>query len=63
MIPERDQFLVKHELRRRHQQAAEERAAREARRAVAEARHEQIQPGEGSRGAFGWLRRLAGARQ
>lgn len=62
MIPERDYFLAKSEVARRQQQAAEERAVRKARGSAVEARSEPHGCDERPRGAFGWIRRLSGAR-
>ncbi|NTU84817.1 MAG: hypothetical protein HGA45_36545 [Chloroflexales bacterium] len=63
MIPERDFFLAKAEVRRRNQEAAEARLVREAIRGARRQRAEQVRPTEPPSGAFGWLRRLAGARR
>lgn len=64
MIPERDYFLARAEVRRRREEAADERAARDARRAaraqVTQARRDSNDARPA--GALGWLRRLAGAR-
>lgn len=62
MIPERDYVLAKGEVERRRRQAADERAAREARRLARTRLRTQATPAERPRGAFAWLRRLAGAR-
>jgi hypothetical protein len=62
MIPERDVLLTKFEVENRRRLAAEERAAREARRARATRRSEQTEREQQPHGRFGWLRRLAGAR-
>lgn len=67
MIPERDYVIAKAEVQARREAADAERMVREARREAAardaSARGEGPCPDEGrERGAFGWLRRLAGAR-
>jgi hypothetical protein len=62
MIPEREYFLAKDEVRRRQREAAEERLVREARRNSEAARDEHADQVKRPRGAFGWLRRLAGVR-
>ncbi len=54
MIPERDYFMAQDEVRRRQREAAQERAAREARQG-------QARDDEPAHSAFSWLRRLAGA--
>ncbi len=61
MIPERDVLLTRFEVENRRRMAAEERAAREARRARTTRRAEQVERKQNG-GRFGWLRRLAGAR-
>lgn len=64
MIPERDYFIAKDEVRRRHEAASAERIVREARR-EARARNAprpSAGPVERRAGPFSWLRRLAGAR-
>lgn len=60
MIPDRELFLAKAEVRRRQQEAAEARLVREARRGARSARAMQAERAGQPRGAFGWLRRLAG---
>lgn len=64
MIVDRDVMLAKTEMKRRQEWAAEERLARQARRAEQEQDVEQgaEQAGEREPGGFAWLRRLAGAR-
>ena len=64
MIPERDFFIAKDEVRRRRERAANERVVREARREARarSARRPSVEPVERRAGPFGWLRRLAGAR-
>lgn len=67
MIPERDYYLAKEQVRARRAAADAERLVREARREAAEhhasdAAENDAHADEQHRGAFGWLRRLAGAR-
>jgi hypothetical protein len=62
MIPDRDYFLTRAEVRRRHDEADAERMVREAQRAAEVAHHAAEACDEQPRGAFAWLRRLAGAR-
>lgn len=62
MIPDRDYFLAKAEVDQRRKVADEDRAARQARLEVERRRAEQGPDGEEPHGAFGWLRRLVGAR-
>lgn len=62
MIPDRDYVLAKQEVEHRRQLAAEARAAREVRRATRVSRTARLTKDETHRGAFSWLRRLAGAR-
>lgn len=65
-IEDRDTFLIRAEVQRRHAIAAEERMARAARRAadaearaVREAAAAENAPNDAP-GLFGWLRRMAG---
>lgn len=63
MIPDRDMMIVKAEMKRRQEWAAEERLARQFRREAQGRDAEPAEePAEERRGGFAWLRRLAGAR-
>jgi len=63
MRADNDMLMAKAEMRRRHELAAVERLAREARR-EREAARRAAQGGErrAEGGPFGWLRKLPGAR-
>lgn len=63
MIPERDYFLAKDEVRRRREEADAARLVREARReARTHTARQADERTERAAGPFGWLRRLASAR-